>query len=218
MKYIFLLGRGSTAGPGSAGESPDCFYTMSDKNIATLINQLWYVILQMHGNDMNTNDTISGKAPHEVRNNLLGSIIKLKSRLRDRYDELLEKSSLDHVRMLLESLRDNESDDIIDLEEAIENGKITMNPDNGDDGSSRDHALVDHLVNEEEEIDHNDMSSVIKGALKLSIDMISLLSLMEQEYSSKNIKKTLEILIDRERKNKGKLEELYDTHVSKDYW
>lgn len=172
----------------------------------------------MHTNEVNPKDTISGKAAHEVRNSLLGSIIKLKTRLRDRYGDLLERSSLDHVRMLLESLRDNESQDIIDLELAIENGRFAIEGVAGETDSGRDHALVDHLVREVEDIDHNDLGSVIKGALKLSIDMISLLSLMQEEYTSQKIRKTLEILIDRERKNKGKLEELYETRISEDYW
>lgn len=162
-------------------------------------------------------DTISGKAIPEVRNSILGSIIKIKSRLRDNYSDLAEKSSLDHVRMLLEELRENENQDIADLEEAIENGKFSMDGDDEQE-SSRDHAIVDHLVSEEAEIDHNDMASVIRGALKISIDTISLLSLMKEEYSAKKIRKTLEILIDRERKNKGELEELYEEHVNKDYW
>ncbi len=170
----------------------------------------------MHTSDSTPKDTISGKAIPEVRNNLLGSIIKIKSRLKDQYSEMAEKSSLDHVKMLLESLRESESEDIIDLEEAIETGRFTI--DDGEEESTQDHSLVDHLVNEEQEIDHNDMASVIKGALKISIDMISLLSLMREEYSTKKIRKTLEILIDRERKNKGKLEELYEEHISKDYW
>lgn len=172
----------------------------------------------MHTNETTPKDTISGRAIPEVRNSLLGSIIKIKSRLKDQYGNLAEKSSLDHVRMLLESLRENESEDIIDLEGAIESGRFIIDEGEDDQESVRDVALVDHLVSEQEEIDHNDMASVIKGALKISIDMISLLSLMKEEYSAKKLRKTLEILIDRERKNKGKLEELYEEHISKDYW
>ncbi len=172
----------------------------------------------MHPNETKPKDTISGRAIPEVRNNLLSSIIRIKSRLRDQYDELLDKSSLDHVRILLKSLSESEAEDITDLEDAIVNGRFTFDVGEDEEEEKRDHSLVDHLVSEEDEMDHNDISSVIKGALKISIDMISLLSLMQEEYRSKQIRKTLEILIDRERKNKGKLEELYEEHVSKDYW
>lgn len=165
-----------------------------------------------------TKDTISGKGIPEVRNNVLGSLIRIKLQLKNQYSELLDKSSLDHIRMLLESLKNSEEDDIRDLEQAIELGKVAPDSNEADQDLKRDSALLDHLVQEEKEIDHNDISSVIRGALKMSIDMISLLSLMQEEYKSSQLSHTISILIDRERHNKAELEELYEDYVNEDYW
>lgn len=163
-------------------------------------------------------DTISGKAVTDARKNILYSIIRLKTKLRDRYSCLLEKSSMDHVIQILRELKESEENDIRDIQGVIDSGSFdSITPDSTEEGAEET-SILDHLILEEGNVDHNDVASVLRAALKITNDTISLLTLMMHEYSSESIRKSLDLLREREKRTKAELELLYEDHVSKDFW
>ncbi len=163
-------------------------------------------------------ETISGKAVIDARKNILYNIIRLKSKLRDRYASLLEKSSMDHVINILKNLKETEENDIRDIQSVIDSGTVESITSDESENDLTETSMLDHLIMEESRVDHNDVASVLRAALKITNDTISLLSLMIQEYKSEEIRKSLELLLEREKRSKAELELLYEEHVSKDFW
>ena len=159
---------------------------------------------------------ISGKDRALVRQDLITNIIRLKSRLKSRFEELYSKSSMDHVRNILKELSRQEDDDIVTLEKAMEDETVSgldIMP-----GADEDYERFDHLLQEEGPIDHNDVKSVLMLAMRYYRDLYNILQVMEKEYSDPVIKNAISVSMARELSNKKKIEDLLDEIVHKDYW
>lgn len=160
--------------------------------------------------------TISGKSLEEVRNQLLRRTIRLKERISQRYGQLSEQSLLDHVKALLDDLRDKEEEDTRLIRKAIETG--TMKTDDFDKPSSN-YEMLDHLIAEDlDEPDPNDLQSVLLSAMKMSNDLHKILLIMAEEYRATGIGTFLRTLAEHEMENKNRLENVYDEMINKDYW
>ena len=137
-------------------------------------------------------------------------------RISERYEDLYKRSSVDHVKLMLRRLQKNESNDRALILKAIKNGHF-------DEQSlkieRRDYEMLDHLIEADlDNINPNDLKSVMLSAMKMSKDFHHILDLMSLEYAGKELGNTLVILAKREVENKVRLEELYEEFVNKDYW
>jgi hypothetical protein len=159
---------------------------------------------------------ISGKDRALVRQDLITNIIRLKSRLKSRFEELYLKSSMDHVRNILKELSRQEDDDIITLEKARED-QSTFDLDTIPE-ADEDYERFDHLLQEEGPIDHNDAKSVLMLAMGYYRDLYNILQVMEKEYADPAIRNAISVSMARELASKKKIEDLLDEIVHKDYW
>ena len=160
--------------------------------------------------------TISGKSFEEVRNQLLRRTIRLKERISQRYDALSQESLLDHVKRLLEDLKQKEVEDTILIKEAMERGTI-----HGAqfDKPTENYEILDHIITEElDDPDPNDLQSVLLSAMKMSNDLHKIFLLMSEEYRTTGIGKFLLTLAEHEMENKNRLADMYDEMINKDYW
>ncbi len=160
--------------------------------------------------------TISGKQSEEVRDSLLRKAFRLKENMVRRYHEIFEESSADHVRMMLETLIENEEKDLGMISEAIEKREFDKAHQPSD---ARSFEMLDHLVTQDlEDINVNDMKSVLLQAMKMSNDIHNILELMAHEYSDPQVSAVLMRLATHQLENKNYIAELYDDFVNKDYW
>lgn len=159
---------------------------------------------------------ISGKDGGLVRQDLITNIIRLKSRLRSRFEELYIKSSMDNVRNILKDLSISEDEDIDALKKAMEDDSLSELELMAD--ANEDHERFDHLLPEEGPVDQNDVKSVLMLAIRYYKDLYDILQLMEKEYTDPVIRHTLHTTMSRELANKSKVEDLLDELVHKDYW
>lgn len=160
--------------------------------------------------------TISGKESSEVRENLLKKAFGLKEKMVDRYKELYDESSADHVRMMLEKLLENEETDLETIREALSRGEFESEQETSD---ARSFDMLDHLVTQDlADVNVNDMKSVLLKAMKMSNDIHNILELMSHEYSDPRIAEVLKTLAEHQLSNKNYVAELYDDFVNKDYW
>jgi hypothetical protein len=160
--------------------------------------------------------TISGKNEATIKDDILRKALRLKERISERYEDLYKRSSVDHVRLMLKRLQKNEGEDRVLILKAIKNGHF-------DEQSlkteRRDYEMLDHLIESDlDNINPNDLKSVMLSAMKMSKDFHHILDLMSYEYAGKELGNTLQVLAKREMENKARLEELYDDFVNKDYW
>ncbi|MHB8358980.1 MAG: ferritin family protein [Thermoplasmataceae archaeon] len=160
--------------------------------------------------------TISGKNEAVIKDDILRKALRLKERISERYEDLYKRSSVDHVKLMLRRLQKNESNDRALILKAIKNGHF-------DEQSlkieRRDYEMLDHLIEADlDNINPNDLKSVMLSAMKMSKDFHHILDLMSLEYAGKELGNTLVILAKREVENKVRLEELYEEFVNKDYW
>lgn len=163
-----------------------------------------------------TSSTISGKEAREVRENLLKKAFGLKERMVERYRELYEESSADHVRMMLKTLIKNEEKDIEMIRDALGKGEFEEAREPSD---ARSFEMLDHLVTQDlADVNVNDMKSVLLKAMKMSNDIHNILELMSNEYSDSRVAGVLRTLADNQLNNKNYIAELYDDFVNKDYW
>lgn len=160
--------------------------------------------------------TISGKASSEVRENLLKKAFGLKERMVERYRELYDESSADHVRMMLETLLKNEESDLEMIRDALSRGEFENVEETSD---ARSFDMLDHLVTQDlADVNVNDMKSVLLKAMKMSNDIHNILELMSHEYGDPRIAGVLKTLAEHQLNNKNYIAELYDEFVNKDYW
>lgn len=161
--------------------------------------------------------TISRKEVEEVRENLLKKAFRLKKTMVVKYRELYDESSADHVRLMLETLIQKEQEDVDMIEEAISKGEFDK-----DDAmvfDARSFEMLDHLVTQDlEDVNVNDMKSVLLKAMKMSNDIHNVLELMSHEYSNTKVSGILATLAVNQLNNKNYIAELYDEFVNKDYW
>ena len=167
--------------------------------------------------DTKTKPTISGKSFEEVRRDLLRRALTLKTRILQKYDDLYTRSSMDHVRFMLEGLKKEEDQDTLLIKKALETGVIE------DDGNDVEEAanfqMLDHLIRKTlPETNPNDLKSVLLAAIKTTDDVHNLFELMSTEYSGTSLDSVLRNLADHEKVKKERLSELYDDLVNKDYW
>jgi len=160
--------------------------------------------------------TISGKNEAVIKDDILKKALRLKERISERYEELYKRSSVDHVKLMLRRLQKNESEDRALILNAIKNGQFdeqTMKIER------RDYEMLDHLIQSDlDNINPNDLKSVMLSAMKMSKDFHHILDLMSLEYAGKELGNVLEVLAKKEMENKVRLEELYEEFVNKDYW
>ena len=160
--------------------------------------------------------TISGKSFEEVRNQLLRRTIRLKERISQRYDILSQQSLLDHVKMLLDELKNKEVEDTNLIRKAIETGTVRGSD---FDKPSTNYEMLDHIIAEDlEDPDPNDLQSVLLSAMKMSNDLHKVLLLMSEEYKTSGIGSFLRTLAEHEMENKNRLADMYDEMINKDYW
>lgn len=160
--------------------------------------------------------TISGKESTEVRENLLKKAFGLKERMVERYRELYDESSADHVRMMLNNLLQNEEKDLEMIREALSKGEFEEAQVPSD---ARSFEMLDHLVTQDlADVNVNDMKSVLLKAMKMSNDIHNVLELMSHEYRDSKVAGVLKTLADHQLSNKNYIAELYDEFVNKDYW
>lgn len=173
-------------------------------------------IIIMAGRHTKNVETISGKSFDEVRNQLLRRTIRLKERISQRYDVLSQQSLLDHVKSLLEDLKNKEEEDTRLIRKTIETGNVKS----GDfDKPSTNYEMLDHIISEDlEETDPNDLQSVLLSAMKMSNDLHKVLLIMAEEYKVTGIGNFLKTLAEHEMENKNRLVDIYDEMITKDYW
>lgn len=163
-----------------------------------------------------TSSTISGKEAKEIRSVLLKKALTLKENMAKRYREFYEKSSADHVRMMLKTLGENEEKDLELIRDAIGSGSFD---DTYDTSDARSFDMLDHLVTQDlEDVNVNDMKSVLLKAMKMSNDIHNIFELMAHEYSQTRVGQVLKTLAVNQLSNKNYIAELYDDFVNKDYW
>ncbi len=170
----------------------------------------------MPGNHNKNISTISGKSFDEVRNQLLRRTIRLKERISQRYDTLSQQSLLDHVKILLEELKNKEVEDTKLIQKAMETGTVK----GADfDKPSSNYEILDHIIVEDlDDPDPNDLQSILLSAMKMSNDLHKVLLLMSEEYKTTGIGKFLKTLAEHEMENKNRLADMYDEMINKDYW
>ncbi|GEM_PF-6864077 len=171
----------------------------------------------MDSSNINSKKSISGKSPEEIRKHVFNSIILIKDGLVKQYTDFLKKTSLDHVKRVLAGIVNNEREDIEELKNAMENKEFLSYEGEGID-PERDIELIDHLIEEEKKIDCTDLSSIIKGALRVTNDLLSLIRLMIEEYPIEGVQVPLKHLLNKELDYKRDLEDLYEELVEKEYW
>lgn len=163
-----------------------------------------------------TPSTISGKSFDEVRNQLLRRTIRLKQRISQRYDQLSKQSLLDHVKSLLDELKNKEEEDTRLISRTIETGSVKSGQ---FDKPSSNYEMLDHIISEDlDEPDPNDLQSVLLSAMKMSNDLHKVLLIMSEEYKMTGIGSFLKTLAEHEMENKNRLVDIYDEMINKDYW
>ena len=170
----------------------------------------------MPGDQYKNVNTISGKSFDEVRNQLLRRTIRLKERISQRYDLMAQQSLLDHVKSLLDDLKNKEEEDTRLIKKAMETGSVKT----GDfDKPTSNYELLDHIIAEDlDEPDPNDLQSVLLSAMKMSNDLHKVLLIMSEEYKMTGIGHFLKTLAEHEMENKNRLVDIYDEMINKDYW
>lgn len=170
----------------------------------------------MEENMKNLSGTVSGRDNEAVRENLLKKALRLKERIIERFDRLYKESSVDHVKIMLKELSDREEEDKLIIEEAIEKGVVGESTGAID---RRNYEMLDHLVTEDlQDINVNDLKSVLMSAMKMSNDLHNILEIMSHEYSDPTTSDILSTLAEHQLNNKSRIAELYDEYVNKDYW
>lgn len=160
--------------------------------------------------------TLSGRDFRKVREDILSKTMRMKEKIGDRYSTMSEESNLDHVRTILSWLAQQEKEDRAVIEKLIKTGKMIHH---GPVSDVRDYEMLDHLISEDmEQVNANDLNSVLLSAIKTTNDMHNLLELMSMEYSEPEISGVLNLLAKRELRNKGRIEELYEEYVNKNNW
>lgn len=160
--------------------------------------------------------TISGKESQEVSESLLKKAFRLKENMARRYRELFDQSSADHVRMMLETLINNEKKDIRLIEDAMDKGEFSEERIHSD---ARSFEMLDHLVTQDlADVNVNDMKSVLLKAMQMSNDIHNVFELMANEYTDPAVSGVLRRLARNQLNNKNYIAELYDEFVNKDYW
>ena len=167
--------------------------------------------------DDKVKQTISGKSFDEVRKDLLRRALTLKNRIGKRYDDLYRRSSMDHVRQMLEGLKKEEDEDTAFITNAIETGKFAE--EEASEHEAENFQMLDHLIrNVLPETNPNDLKSVLLSAIKTTDDIHKMFELMSKEYNASSLKDILKTLADHEKVKKERLSVLYDDLVNKDYW
>jgi len=160
--------------------------------------------------------TISGRSQKELTNEIFQRVIKMKMKMISRYDQIYQESSLDHVRKILVKIKNSEIEDTELLRNAIETGSLE---ELSTESEPTDYELLDHIVADDtEEIDPNDLKSVLISAMKMSNDLSKIFSLMAEEYKGLQVTNALRVLANRELERKNNLTDLYDDLINKDYW
>ncbi len=159
---------------------------------------------------------ISGKDKVEVKQDLLRNIIRMKNRLKTKFDEIYHNSSMDHVRSTVKDFSIAEEEDIAELNRNIEEGTAFTH--DLEASPAEDYETFDHLIMEEPEVDNNDLKSVLMLAIKYHKDLYDILKLMETEYPDPSIKESISAVAAKELGYKRKTEDLLEERVHKDYW
>ncbi len=159
---------------------------------------------------------ISGKDIHEVREDIIRNIIRLKTRLITKFEEFHESSSMDNVRSLLKELAASEQNDIEELQRSAEDRASLAEPEIT--AHAEEYEMYDHLLKEEPEIDSNDLKSILMTCIRYFGNIAKVLHLMETEYVDPAIRSTITALENRELSYKKKVEDILEERVNRDYW
>ncbi len=160
--------------------------------------------------------SISGKYQKELTNEIFQRVIKLKLKMIQRYERTYQESSLDHVKKILLEIENSEKEDIKLIQNAIETGSLD---ELSTESEPTDYEMLDHIVaDDNEEVDPNDLKSVLIYSMKMSNDLSKIFSLMAEEYKGLAVTNALRILVSRELERKNSLTDVYDDLINKDYW
>ncbi|MEM0155683.1 MAG: hypothetical protein QW597_03665 [Thermoplasmataceae archaeon] len=163
------------------------------------------------------NSTLSGRDLRKVRADILSKAKRMKEKVGNRYSRLSEESNLDNVSNILSWLAKQEIEDTAVIDKLIETERIVHQ--RALLTNVRDYEMLDHLISDDMgQVDANDLNSVLLSAIKTTIDMHNILELMSKEYSDPEISGPLNLLAQRELRNKGRIEELYEEFVNKNNW
>ena len=159
----------------------------------------------------NTSDQVNS-----LKDNLLKSVIKLKTRIIAKYEAMLEDTSLSNVRTMIEQMIMQEKVDI-ELLKSTETS-VYSNQDIKQI-KKNDYEMVDHLINDDiSGMNANDLKMVLQWGIKTYNDLHKVLQVMAEEYEEPKIKNTLVSLSMNELKKKNKLSEKYDELINQNYW
>ncbi|OWP56376.1 MAG: hypothetical protein B2I17_06125 [Thermoplasmatales archaeon B_DKE] len=160
--------------------------------------------------------SLSGREFGKVREDILRKTIRMKEKIGNRYNLMSQESNMDNVKSILRNLAQQELEDKALIEKLIKAGKTAYNTPISD---VRDYEMLDHLISDDlEHVSANDLNGVLLSAIKTTKDLHNLLELMSKEYTEPEISGVLNMLAQHELRNKGKIEELYEEFVNKNYW
>ena len=80
-----------------------------------------YVIC-MNDKSSSRGKAISGKDRSAVREDILRNVIRLKTRLKSKFDSIAVSSNMDHIRAIARELSESEQSDIDELDRSLREG------------------------------------------------------------------------------------------------
>ena len=159
---------------------------------------------------------ISSRKIWEINKSLMEKVNSLIQRTITKYEAVLKLATMDHVRMVLQDLITMQKRLMGQIDEAIANRGFSE--DDETDFQYTKYEMIDHLLEEDMQIDENEIRSVLLHALKSYRDILALLSLVSAEYSNPKIRLTTETISQGVLQITNKVQQLYDELVNADYW
>lgn len=159
---------------------------------------------------------ISGKDRSAVREDILRNVIRLKTRLKSKFDSIAVSSNMDHIRAIARELSESEQSDIDELDRSLREG--TFPEVESELKELEDYETFDHLLEDEPDINMNDLRSILMVSIKYYKDIYDILRIMENEYSDPFLKQAISNVAAKELSYKKKVEDLLEERVHGDSW
>ena len=174
-----------------------------------------YVIC-MNDKSSSRGKAISGKDRSAVREDILRNVIRLKTRLKSKFDSIAVSSNMDHIRAIARELSESEQSDIDELDRSLREGTFPEVETELKD--LEDYETFDHLLEDEPDINMNDLRSILMVSIKYYKDIYDILRIMENEYSDPFLKQAISNVAAKELSYKKKVEDLLEERVHGDSW
>ncbi len=159
---------------------------------------------------------ISSRKIWDINKSLMEKVNSLIQKTITKYEAVLKLATMDHVRMVLQELITMQERLMGQINDAIESGGFPE--DDEVDFQYTKYEMIDHLLEEDMQIDENEIRSVLLHALKSYRDVLALLSLVSAEYNNPKIRLTTETISQGVLLITNKVQQLYDELVNSDYW